>query len=305
MRGTNLLAGFFTFLLLAQPARLHAGPISPKDIIVIPLLTAHVDAFADAFTFFAHGTNLPDSHTTFAVNVPVNTAFASASQTFNGDFGSFATAFGTEQITRTDVNSLAWQWSLHAHAHNGGTAVINGSTGTFNLILPILPLARTQSTPPLSAAAIITAPGVDTDGSLTLNVGTNGTTLTFSGSFIASNDLPPFVAGLQLDSDELGIHRSFFFDQNLGFQFQGGWGPGNITATQTPDGTVFDLSGLSFTVPGARPSLDTLEINLAITLATPVPEPSTLALFGLGIVGLIAYNRHRRKRQTLNARRGF
>ena len=72
-----------------------------------------------------------------------------------------------------------------------------------------------------------------------------------------------------------------------GFNFAyGDYGTGNWTNGTTLTGTLADGTAINNTV--------NIFQSGTVTLAGPVPEPSSLAMFGIGALGLFGYGRRRR-----------
>lgn len=93
------------------------------------------------------------------------------------------------------------------------------------------------------------------------------------------------------------VPQSFTF--NL---FAGSTSLGSFTSSTLVGGTAFQFLGFTSstpitemtivaTVPGASPNLDIVLDNFAV--ATPVPEPASMALFAIGLVGVAVVRRQR------------
>jgi len=73
-----------------------------------------------------------------------------------------------------------------------------------------------------------------------------------------------------------------------GFNFAyGDYGTANWTNGTTLTGTLAD--GTTFD------NVVSIDDSATVTLAAPVPEPSSMAMFGIGALGLFGYGRRRRQ----------
>lgn len=126
----------------------------------------------------------------------------------------------------------------------------------------------------------------------------------FSGNVLLDTQaLSGFSSSLSLSSGTLGIHRSFSYDESGQFTFQGDpygtWGLSDLQITQNGSETELNPSGLDFTVP-VSPGFNIQSSDLVMesidTASASTPEPSTLTLFGTGLLGLLGYGWRRRKR---------
>ncbi len=111
---------------------------------------------------------------------------------------------------------------------------------------------------------------------------------------ITATDLNPFLIDIQslLPDNNPGLLGNFDNTQSYDWTFLTAAGgiTGFSTDSFSPDESGFqnDLGGGSFSVSQVGNSL---KLNF-----TPIPEPSTLFLCGIGTVALLAYSRRRRKR---------
>ena len=139
--------------------------------------------------------------------------------------------------------------------------------------------------------------GVDTityTKALTATFAAN-TTYTFSilsGTGNASHNPDAFIDILD------GTSATVLATNNIGIPSQNAFSTYTVTFdTSTDPGIVGDAIALDFgmgsTLPGNTAQIDLKFANVSLTEAMAVPEPSTFALMGLGVAGLLFAMRHR------------
>lgn len=164
--------------------------------------------------------------------------------------------------------------NVNANAVLGGTGNVNRLTTFAN-----------NST---LAAGDISAAGADLGGKLSFGAGlilNNSTALRFD-----------LAAPGSLADDEVAVVGNFTLDGVLNITDLGGFGVGTYTLF-TYSGGTFTNNGLTIgTAPGTYSYLIDTSTSGAVSLVVAVPEPTTVALLGLGIAFVMLRRRARQSR---------
>lgn len=136
------------------------------------------------------------------------------------------------------------------------------------------------------AAGDVSAAGSDLGGKLSFGAG-----LILNDSTALRFDLA--TAGSQVD-DEVAVIGNFTLDGVLNITDLGGFGVGTYTLFTYSGGTFTD-NGLTIgAAPGAYNYQIDTSTNGAVNLVVAVPEPTTVLLFGLGVVAIMLRCRSRK-----------
>jgi len=181
------------------------------------------------------------------------------------------------------------------------TATGNGTTGvtTISVVNGAVSISELGGVTGLNISAVLNLSATNTSVA-TLNAG--DITQHFSGNFSITSGATNYLSGT-------------FGDETFGFNggtiafMSASSPPGSIvfTSNYTPAFPLTPPSGVSFTFTNVNPALGIVGSGSTATIASfggdtsgnfnasPVPEPSTMAIAGLGALGMIGYGLRRRK----------
>ncbi len=91
-----------------------------------------------------------------------------------------------------------------------------------------------------------------------------------------------------------GVNQTFTFDQNGQTSTNMGWQTMSFSFEATSNSTQLSFSNFS-NIPGDAwgAALDNVRVD-----AAPVPEPGTIALFGIGMLGMAIYGKRRMNKEA-------
>ncbi len=216
-------------------------------------------------------------------------------------FAFLAVTLGNSAAVRAQITNVA---TFSSTATNDYTYSGGGSTGPSTLTATTSPLNGAVSygvgffTPnsPASDAATISLSGVQ---SSTAAAGINQSG--WSGSYTITDTVTGNVLKVTIDSGTLtflGAGVTATLSGVATFSDGGGsaaWGAALATITQ-PESFSFSLAGATLTGVGSTfgfANFNASDVN--VNVGNLVPEPSTMAIAGLGALGMIGYGIRRRK----------
>ncbi len=308
--------------------RLNSGSVFQTFAVGIPLTAGtHTLAFVgassggDTTTLIDNISTSANAHGSLPSGGAVSLTGPSAMLDVNGAsqvIGSFAGVAGTSildtgSLTVGDSSSTTFSGSISG----AGGSLTKAGSGTLNL-----GGSNTYTGPTTISQGKLVADGWLTNSAVSVNGGTLGgtgylssVTVNVRGTLAPGDPLGVLhlsgnlvlAAGAAMDFDLDGVSTddelsmpsgSLTFSgqqfSNFGFTWSAGFGPGTYTLVNAKS-----ISGLGSNLSG---SIDGLPASLSVSnndlLLTVVPEPSTSALFGAGVVGLIGWVWQKRSRNS-------